>query len=160
MTTIAELDKKIAEFEATLSQPLPEVVLDSLRTKIAELREERARLTHAGVQNTVNNSGTIHGSVMGANYGTTNNNYYGTAPSTPARPPTREEEIAEQQELLARHRSTLSAHLRRLAIVGSAFAPPEVFFGIREARGGIARARAALEGYGVAIEAHPDDVER
>lgn len=159
MTTIAELDKKIAEFEATLSQPLPEVVLDSLRTKIAELREERARLT-GGVQNTVNNSGTIHGSVMGANYGTTNNNYYGAAPSTPARPPTREEEIAEQQELLARHRSTLSAHLRRLAIVGSAFAPPEVFFGIREARGGIARARAALEGYGVAIEAHPDDVER
>lgn len=165
MTTIAELDRQIAELEETLQMPLRESALQLVKKQLAELREERARLANAGagVQGTVNNSGTLNGNAVGVNYGTTtsttNNNYYGT-PSTPIRPPTREEQIAEQQELLARHRGTLSAHLRRLAIVGSAFAPPEVFFGIREARTGIARARAALDGYGVATEAHPDDVER
>ena len=160
MTTIDELDRQIAELEETLHLPLRESALQLVRKQLAELQQERARLTlTGGVQNTVNNSGTIHGSVTGANYGTVQNFFGGTQP-TPTRPPTREEEIAEQQERLARHRGTLSALLRRLAIVGSAFAPPEVIFGIREARGGIARARVALDGYGVSTEAHPDDVER
>lgn len=161
MTTIAELDKKIADFEGSLNQPLPEAVLDSLRAKIAELQQERARLAGAGagVQGMVNTSGTVNGAAIGVNYGTTNNTFYGTPAPAPTRTPTRDEEIAGQHELLARHRGTLSALLRRLAITGSAYAAPDVIFGIREARAGIARARAALDGYGVGTEAHPDDAE-
>ena len=76
MTTIDELDRQIAELEETLHLPLRESALQLVRKQLAELQQERARLT-GGVQNTVNNSGTIHGSVTGANYGTVQNFFGG-----------------------------------------------------------------------------------
>jgi len=47
--------------------------------------------------------------------------------------------------------------LKRLAQIGSANASPEVFHGIREAREGIRRCKAALRGWGAAVTDLPDD---
>ena len=68
------------------------------------------------------------------------------------------EDIHEQQERLTDHRHTLAHHLKQQAIIGEAHAPPGTSHGIREARTEIARIKAVLRGWGVAVEDHPDDI--
>jgi hypothetical protein len=68
-----------------------------------------------------------------------------------------EEELDQQQTVLAAHRRTLAAELARLALVGAAHAPPEVTNGIAESREHIARVKAILRASGVAVADHPDD---
>lgn len=69
----------------------------------------------------------------------------------------RQEDIDQQQVLLATHRRTQAVYLRRLASLSAAHAPPEVFHGIAEARAGIARCKATLRSWGVVVDDHPDD---
>ena len=71
--------------------------------------------------------------------------------------PARVEVIITQRRRLAQHRDTCSHYLEQLAITGLAHARPEVTAGIREARAGIARAKAALVALGEPVEALPDD---
>jgi hypothetical protein len=71
--------------------------------------------------------------------------------------PGSQEDIEEQQELLAAYRRTLAVQLRRLAKFGDAYAPPEVAHGIHEARAGIQHCKATLRGWNVNITEHPDD---
>jgi TIR domain/Pentapeptide repeats (8 copies) len=68
-------------------------------------------------------------------------------------------EIAQQQTLLATHRGTLANYIQRLALLGTAHAPPEITHGIVEARANIARVKAILRAGGVNIADHPDDDE-
>lgn len=72
-------------------------------------------------------------------------------------PPSAPDDIKHQRRLLEIHRRTLANYLKRLAIFGQAFAPPEVDFGIREAREGIERTKSALRTLGAPVEDHPDD---
>jgi hypothetical protein len=65
--------------------------------------------------------------------------------------------IDNQHELLAAHRRTLAAYLRRLALVGKAHAPPEVTNGIDEERTHIQRIKATLRDAGASVEDYPDD---
>jgi hypothetical protein len=70
----------------------------------------------------------------------------------------RDEEIAQQLELLATHRQTLHHYLRQRALLGGdAYATPSVIHGIRGARSEIRRIKSALHGWGVDVEDHPDD---
>jgi nucleoside phosphorylase len=71
-----------------------------------------------------------------------------------------QEDIAHQQKLLKSHRRTLAVYITQLAILGQAFAPPNVMHGIRESRNQIRRIKAILRGWGVAVEDHPDDEEQ
>lgn len=68
-----------------------------------------------------------------------------------------QDDIRQQQELLVTHRRTLAHHLRQQAQHGSAYVPPAVAHGIHETRAAIAQ--AALRGWGVAVDDHPDDTE-
>jgi len=69
------------------------------------------------------------------------------------------EEIAGQLELLAVNRRTLALLLRQERLQGGrAYALPAVVNGILEARAEIARITAALKGWGVEVELHPDDI--
>jgi len=66
-------------------------------------------------------------------------------------------DIATQYKLLDAHRGTLATRLLQLAIHGTAHAPTEVISDIDTARERIAHCKAALRGWGVAVEDHPDD---
>src|SRR5215475_12761349 len=68
-----------------------------------------------------------------------------------------QEEIDQQQELLATHRRTLAHYLRQQAQLGTAHEPPGVASGIAEARAGIARCKATLRNWGALVDDHPDD---
>jgi len=68
-----------------------------------------------------------------------------------------QEEIADQQELLAIHRRTLAQYLKQQAALTGAFVPPGVVHGLREARDNIRRVKGILRSWGVAVEDHPDD---
>jgi hypothetical protein len=57
-----------------------------------------------------------------------------------------DETYAQQRALLAAHRRTLAHYLHRLALVGEANAPPEVSYGIAEARVAIHRIKETLHG--------------
>jgi len=70
-----------------------------------------------------------------------------------------EEEIADQRELLATYRRTLSRYLRQLAQHGAANAPPSLFEGIHEAREQIQRIKVVLRRWNVAVDDHPNDIE-
>lgn len=70
------------------------------------------------------------------------------------------EDIEQQNQRLKDHRATLAHYLGQRARHGSAFEPPGVAAGIKEARESIAYCKAALRGWGVAVENHPDDNER
>jgi hypothetical protein len=74
-----------------------------------------------------------------------------------ANPAASDDAIDAQRELFDAHRRTLGIYLKRLAQLGSANAAPEAFHGIREAREGIQRCKAALRGWGVAVMDLPDD---
>lgn len=68
-----------------------------------------------------------------------------------------ERPVDRQRRRLEQHRATLAHYLDQLAIAGAAYARPEVTAGIREARGGIARAKAALAALSAPAEDLPDD---
>lgn len=69
-----------------------------------------------------------------------------------------QDEIDQQQTLLATHRRTLVHLLQQAAQYGGEVsAPPSVSNGIHEARANIRHIKATLHGYGVPITEHPDD---
>ena len=106
-----------------------------------------------GTVQVVNVSGGQVGSIIGSQH------TYGVLPS-PGPAPTgggQAEAIATQQRRLTQHRATLAHYLEQLAISGSSHARPDVTAGIREARAGITRAKAALVALGEAVEDLPDD---
>lgn len=71
---------------------------------------------------------------------------------------TSQEDIADQQALLATYRRTLHRALTQQALQGGeAFASPSVLATIDDARESISRIKAILRGWQVAVENHPDD---
>src|SRR5690349_8473198 len=68
-----------------------------------------------------------------------------------------QEEIKQQQDLLAAHRRTLAHSLKQQALLGIAQTPPGVVHGIEEAREQIRRVKSVLRGWGVPVEDLPDD---
>ncbi len=68
-----------------------------------------------------------------------------------------QDEIDQQRRRLEAHRATLNHYLDQVSVLGSAHTPPGVGAGIREARAGIAQCKAALRGWGAAVDDHPDD---
>jgi hypothetical protein len=73
-------------------------------------------------------------------------------------PMTDADDTTSLQDLLAAHRCTLAVLLRQLANLGADHAPPGVHNGIAQARGEIARLKAALRDAGVAVEEQAGDV--
>ena len=59
-----------------------------------------------------------------------------------------QEEIADQQELLATYRRRLARHIKELAQMGETHAPPDIFESIREARVSIQRIKGILRTWG------------
>ncbi|NTV64521.1 MAG: hypothetical protein HGA65_13420 [Oscillochloris sp.] len=112
-----------------------------------------------GTEGRADVSGTVYGAVVGVNQGTINISSAGSASAAaPDQPtPTLPEHVAAQRERLAAHRVTLATLLTQHAMLSSAYAPPAVAHGIREARAGIAACKAALRRWGVAVEDAPDD---
>ncbi|NTU79078.1 MAG: CHAT domain-containing protein [Chloroflexales bacterium] len=104
-----------------------------------------------GTVQVVNVSGGQVGSIIGSQHN------YGVPLAAAPAASGRAEAIAAQRRRLEQHRATLAHYLGQIAITGSANARPEVTAGIREARAGIARAKAALAALGEAIEDMPDD---
>src|SRR5215218_3524499 len=68
-----------------------------------------------------------------------------------------QDDIANQQQLLAAHRATLAVYLIQRAQLGPGFAPPGVTNGIHVTCVEIRRCKAILAGWGEAVEDHPDD---
>ena len=81
----------------------------------------------------------------------------GTPPTPTASASGQAEAIASQRERLDAYRATLATLLTQQATFGGAFTPPYVTNGIREARAGIVKAKAALAALGVPAQATPDD---
>lgn len=71
--------------------------------------------------------------------------------------PATEEEIEQQREQLTTERARLADLLIQKAKFGSAYAPPVVLSGIREARTSIKKIKQTLRGWGVQVADHPDD---
>ena len=65
--------------------------------------------------------------------------------------------IEQQRELLAIHRQSLAFHLKQLAKLGEAFAPPGLFHSISEARAHIRALKGNLRQSGVDVEDLPLD---
>ncbi|MBK9942479.1 MAG: hypothetical protein IPP13_12780 [Kouleothrix sp.] len=152
-TTLAA---QIAALEAALQLPgLPAETQRQLREQLRALQAPSA------IQGHVANGGDLHGNAVGVNYGTVQA-FFGAPPGPAAAagaPAATPQAIDDQRALLAAHRRTLAVYLRQLATLGSAYAPPSVPNGMREARAGIRQAKAALRGWGVAVEDLPDDEE-
>ena len=70
-----------------------------------------------------------------------------------------QEDIANQLTLLATYRRRLADQLQQLASQGGLHAPPGLLGDIREARREIARIKDVLRGWGVAVEALPNDLD-
>ena len=68
-----------------------------------------------------------------------------------------QEEIDQQQELLAAHRRTLAQYLLQQAALGVAHTPPAVAQGIHAARAEIRRIKRILRGWRVQVVNYPDD---
>src|SRR6266496_5791768 len=68
-----------------------------------------------------------------------------------------QEEIGQQQELLAIYRGNVALYLRQEAQLGSAHIPPGVANGLRDARLHIQRIKQILSSWEVPVEDHPDD---
>ena len=68
-----------------------------------------------------------------------------------------QQDIDGQWDLLKKNRETLAIFLRQQAQLGSAYIPPGVANGIREARAEIAMRKKALRGWGEKVEDLPDD---
>jgi hypothetical protein len=67
-----------------------------------------------------------------------------------------QEEVDKQLQLLFTYRRTLATYLRQQAMIGEAYSPPALLYGIAEARGHIRRIKSALRAAGVAV---PDDID-
>ncbi len=134
-----------------------------LRTKDGRLWAEDAPPTsgatggihiggNVGTVQVITVSGGQVGNIIGSQH------HHGTPPaSTPATG--RTETIATQRKRLERYRATLAHYIDQIAIIGTANARPEVTAGIREARIGIARVKAALITLGEPAEDELDDTE-
>jgi hypothetical protein len=68
-----------------------------------------------------------------------------------------QDQIEQQQKLLAAHRRTLAHYLEQEAVHGKGHVPPAVAAGIAEARSQIKRAKSILREWGVGVEDYPDD---
>ena len=68
-----------------------------------------------------------------------------------------QEDIDNEQTLLASHRRTLAHYLRQQALLGTARTPPEVTHGIHESRQAIQRIKTVLRSWHVAVDDLPDD---
>lgn len=68
-------------------------------------------------------------------------------------------DILNQRNQLDAHRRTLAVYLQREALQGAAHVDPEVVNGIQAARAGIARCKATLRRWGVAVDDLPDDAD-
>ena len=75
----------------------------------------------------------------------------------PGIPNVNQEDIDQQQKLLAIHRRNLALYLEQQAKLGAAFIPPSLSNGIFEARENIQRIKQALRDWGVVVADHPDD---
>jgi hypothetical protein len=157
------LDQQIAALEEALKLPLPEATRVQIEQDVRALRTQRsaqlAGTVGAKIEGRTDVSGTLHGAAIGVNLGTVQT-AFGASPLTPGAQPTSDvspEEIDDQRELLDAHRRTLAVYLKQQARLGSAYAPPGVANGIREARAAIRRVKATLSGWGAAIADHPDD---
>ena len=106
---------------------------------------------NVGTVQVVNVSGGTVGTIVGSQHTS------GTPLIPTASASGQAEAIASQQKRLEQYRATLAHYLDQLAITGAANARPEVTAGIREARAGIVKAKAALAALGVPAQAMPDD---
>jgi hypothetical protein len=70
-----------------------------------------------------------------------------------------DDELTQQQQLLAAHRRTLAIYLRQQAEIGRAYSPPSLMNGIAEVRANIQRIKQRLRDAGVAVADYPDDSE-
>jgi eukaryotic-like serine/threonine-protein kinase len=70
-----------------------------------------------------------------------------------------QEDIDNQQNLLAAHRRTLAHYLMQQASLGTAYTPPGIVHGIHESRQAIQRIKAVLHNWNVAVDDLPDDEE-
>jgi len=73
---------------------------------------------------------------------------------------TTEEDINGQQQLLKAHRQTLEILLGQRALHTTAFAPPSIEHGIREARDQIQIIKQTLRNLGVSVADHPSDEDK
>src|SRR5262249_44740226 len=147
--------RRIAEIEAGLEQPLPAITRQLLEQELEQLRARVAPASPTSPHGTTNVSGTLHGNAVGVNYGTVQT-YLGASPAPGDQPSAgvSQEEIDDQRALLAAHRRTLAIYLKQQAQLGSAYAPPGVEHGIREARDAIRRIKAVVRGWGLAVDDH------
>jgi hypothetical protein len=99
---------------------------------------------NVGTVQVVNVSGGSVGSIVGSQH------TYGS-------PAAHVDQTAGLRQRLDAHRATLAHYLGQLAIMGSAYAPPAVSAGIREARREIRRIKAALRAAGQTVEDQLDD---
>lgn len=155
-----QIDRALAAARAALGETRPwwQAVL-WLRTDGRLWEEEKVRTPtlpggisiggSVGTMQVVTVTGGSVGSIIGSQH------TYGTPPVPAASG--RDGAIATQRQRLEQHRATLAHYLDQLAITGSANARPEVTAGIREARAGITRAKAALAALGETAENLPDD---
>jgi hypothetical protein len=157
------LTQQIVALEDALKLSLPEATRAQIERDLATLRAQRsAQITEpAGtkIEGKTNVSSTLHGAAIGVNLGTVQTSF-GASPSAPNTQTTTDvspEAIDDQLELLKAHRRTLLIYLKQQATLGSAHAPPGVESGIREARAAIRRIKATLQGWGTAVDDHPDD---
>ena len=152
-------DQQIAALQDALTLPLPKATRVQIQRDLDRLRAEKAAAA-AGIHGTADVSGTLYGSAVGVNLGTVQSYYGARPPAAPGERPAgvTQEQIDDQYDLLASHRRTLALYLKQQAQLGSAYAPPGVAGGIREARDAIKRVKATLLGWGQAVEEHPDDV--
>jgi DNA-binding transcriptional LysR family regulator len=152
------LDQQIAALEAALQLPLPEESRRQLTENLRVLHDQRAA-GQAAIQDTTEVSGALHGNAVGVNLGTVQS-FFGSPPPAAAgsaAPDVLPAAIDDQRELLVAHRHTLAVYLKQQATLSTAFAPPGVTNGIREARAGIQRAKASLHAWGVDVTDLPDD---
>jgi hypothetical protein len=163
---LQQLAARLQALTAEWGEPAARAAFERLAADLdAAQRQQLAALAFgddpAVVRGEVQVSGTVHGAVVGVNQGTIQISQAGPTPAfAPAAGQAAQatpEQVAHQRQLLEVHRTTLGHYLTQLAIAGSAHARPEVSHGIREARAGISKAKAALRGWGVVVEDLPDD---
>ena len=156
----AALDTAIA----ALVPPAPPLVSFGTNNQMGnvQIRDVVGRDQIKGIEGTTNVSGTVHGAAVGVNLGTI---VYSSNSATPAPTPAEApmgaattEQLAAQRERLAVHRNTLATLLNQQATFGSAYTPPVVMAGIREAREAIYRIKTTLRGWGVTVDDGPDDL--
>jgi hypothetical protein len=152
----SSLDQQIAALEQALALPLPDTTRAQLEQDLRALHAQRSK--PASIQGSASVGGTLYGNVIGVNLGTAQT-YFNTSPPAAGQQPAAvsPEAIDDQRGLLVSHRRTLAIYLKQLAQHGSANAPPSIEHGIREARAAIHHAKAALRGWGLAVDDHPDD---